>query len=272
MTGILPTMSLLKTGQSVQSEITNQRYIVKRPLGSGGFGETFAVARLDEDRDTEAEETCLKITSDAASWHGEAYFGGLLRDDPHVVRMIDAFPIMAGSGRAARMRFCIEMELLDGGTVDDACEDGRLPWLEERAHRQLRFLLQPLATLHRLGTTHRDVTPRNVFLGNRSALKLGDFGIAKTALKPAGVRADAYAPAFRPPSLGTWWSPADDVYQAGLLGLTLCLGKPCLNTTTKWDVNQIVGRGPLRDVLKQAIGVKAQRYPDAGSMLEALKA
>ncbi len=66
-------MSLLKTGQSVQSEITNQRYIVKRPLGSGGFGETYAVARLDEDRDTEADETCLKITSDAASWRGEAY-------------------------------------------------------------------------------------------------------------------------------------------------------------------------------------------------------
>ncbi len=126
VTGILPTMSLLKIGQSVQSEITNQRYIVKRPLGSGGFGETYAVARLDEVRDTEADETCLKITSDAASWHGEAYFGGLLRGDPHVVRVIDAFPIMVGSGRAARMRFCIEMELIDGGTVDDACEDGRL--------------------------------------------------------------------------------------------------------------------------------------------------
>lgn len=261
---------MLRKGQILQSEISHERYVVGRALGRGGFGETYAVARLD-DRDNEAEATCLKITSDASSWHGEAYFGGLMHGTGHVVRMIDAFPIMLGTGRAARMRFCIEMELIAGGTVLDACEDGRLPWPEERVIRQLRLLLQPLSILHRLGTSHRDITPGNVFMGNRSSLKLGDFGIAKTALKDSGSHADAYARAYRPPTLGTWWSPADDVYQVGLLALTLCAGYPCDNQTKKWDVNGLVGKGRLQRVVKKAISVKSQRFPDAGTFVTALE-
>jgi len=89
------------------------------------------------------------------------------------------------------------MELLHGGTVADACDDGRLPWPQDRVLRQIRLLLRPLATLHRLGTSHRDIIPRNVFVGNRSALKLGDFGLARTALKP---RASTRAPS--PPPYG----------------------------------------------------------------------
>lgn len=262
-------MAMLRRGRVIQSEITHQRYLVKRPLGRGGFGETYAVARLD-DRDDEEPESCLKITSDASSWHGEAYFGGLLNGDGHVVQMLDAFPVMIGEGRAARMRFCIEMELIAGGTVQDACEQGRLPWPEERVVRQIKLLLRPLATLHRLGTTHRDITPMNVFVGNRGVLKLGDFGLAKTALKVAGVHADAYNPAFRPPALGTWWSPADDVYQVGLLALPLASGQACTNDTTKIDVNGLVDRGHLRDVVKKAISIRSQRYPHASAMAAAL--
>jgi len=260
---------LLRKGQVVQSEVSQQRYVVRRPLGAGGFGEAYAVAPLDEDRDDEGDLVCLKITTDASAWHGEAYFGELLRNDPHAVQMLDAFPVMLGQGRAGRLRFCITMELIHGGTVADACDDGRLPWPEDRVLRQVRLLLRPLTTLHRLGTSHRDITPRNVFVGNRSALKLGDFGLARTALKASGVHADAFTAAFRPPGLNTWWSHADDVYQVGLMALTLATGMPVSNEVTKWSVNQLVGKGPLRDLVKGAIGVKSQRYPDAGAMLAA---
>ncbi len=264
-------MAMLRAGRVIQSEISQQRYVVRRLLGSGGFGEAYAVARLDE-RDQEQPETCLKITADASSWHGEAYFGGLLRGESHVVQVLDAFPIMSGAGRAARLRFCIEMELIEGGTVLDACEDGRLPWPEQRVERQVRLLLRPLATLHRLGTTHRDITVSNVFMGNRGALKLGDFGLTKTALMIAGVRADAYNPAYRPPALGAWWSPADDVYQVGLLALALVSGQPCSNEISKIEVNRLVPKGRLRAVIKTAISVRAQRYQDASAMTEALQA
>jgi len=44
---------------------------------------------------------------------------------------------------------------------------------------------------------------------------------------------------------------------------------PVSNQVTKWGVNQLVGNGPLRDLVKGAIGVKSQRYPDASAMLDA---
>lgn len=158
-----------------------------------GFGDAYEVSRLDE-RDQESSTTCLKISPDADIWHGEAFFGGLLRGDAHAVQMVDAFPAFVGSGRAERLRFCIEMELVPGGTVLDACFDGRLPWPPDRVQRQIRLLLGPLTKLHRMGTSHRDITPSNVFIGNRSMLKLGDFGLAKVGLKQNGVIADAFNP------------------------------------------------------------------------------
>jgi serine/threonine protein kinase len=259
-------MSLLSPGTVVQSENhTHQRYVILDELGVGGFGDAFRVGRLDE-RDRVYVETCLKVTDDASTWHGEAYFGSLLKGDSHVVQLIDDFPIMVGSGRAARLRFCLELELIEGGTVLDACSDGRLPWPEDRVRRQIRLILKPLSSLHRLGTSHRDITPANVFIGDRSKLKLGDFGLVKSGLHASGVAADAYTQAYKPPLLGTWWAPSDDVYQVGLLAMTLLAGSPVGNEVTKWDVNQFTSRGSLREVIKKAISVKSQRYLDAAAM------
>ncbi|MGH3099202.1 MAG: serine/threonine protein kinase [Streptosporangiales bacterium] len=265
-------MALLKKHEVIQSEVSGQRYKVTGQLGSGGFGEAYRAQRLDEmDRDDGAE-SCLKITTNARSWHGEAFFADLLRDDSHAVQMFDAFPILHGSGRAARIRFCIEMELVAGGTVEDGCYGGILGWPEKRVQRQIRLLLGPLATLHRLGTSHRDITPRNVFMGERNVLKLGDFGIAKPGLKKSGVYADAWAPDFTPPYLGTWWSPADDIYQVGLLALTLLKGELMTNATKKPDVNPLARKGgPLRDAIKKAISVKSQRFANASEMMRALR-
>ncbi len=90
------------------------------------------------------------------------------------------------------------MELLESGTISDACDDGRLPWSEDQVVRRIQGLLKPLVLLHSIGVCHRDVTPSNVFLTRRSALKLGDFGISRPGLRKSGTRADvanwAYAP------------------------------------------------------------------------------
>ena len=54
---------------------------------------------------------------------------------------------------------------------------------EEIRELLVGYVLGPLTIMHRIGTPHRDITPANVYIGNRCALKLGDFGVAKTALK-----------------------------------------------------------------------------------------
>lgn len=120
-------MGLLRRGDVVQNEVERtRRYRVIEPLGKGGFGEAYRVVELDE-HDNEYEATCLKITTHADAWHGEAYFGALLRHESHVVHNLEAFPVILGTGRGARMRFCIDMELIEGGIVLDACARGELP-------------------------------------------------------------------------------------------------------------------------------------------------
>ena len=151
------------------------------------------------------------------------------------------------------------MELVDGGTVRDECDRGEGGWSEEQVCRRVRLLLKPLELLHNMGVSHRDVTPPNVFVGNRKVLKLGDFGITKAQLKPSGVYADVLNPAFAPKDLGTWWRPADDVYQVGLLMATLVAGEEFYTGVKKPEINEITGTGKLREAIKAAISVKARR-------------
>lgn len=265
-------MTILHEGDVIQHGTKRDvRYRVTDLLGSGGFGEAYAVLQLDENDEVVDQPTCLKVTKDGDSWHGEAYFMGLLRRMPHVVQMQDAFPAIVGEGQAGRMIFCIEMDLVQGGTVDDLCESGDLPWPTARVARQIRLLLGPLATLHNMQIAHRDITPQNVFIGPRSSLLLGDYGITKAALLHKGVRVDAANWAFTPKDLKTFWDRRDDIYQVGLLAMTLLTGEVQTNELKKPAVNAVTDKGALRDALKCALSVKSQRFVDASEMAEALK-
>jgi serine/threonine protein kinase len=259
-------MALLKQGALVQHPTErNLRYEIIELIGKGGFGEAYMAACLYDDHDS-TEVGCLKVTRDKASWHGEAYFMGLLREEAHVVKMVDSFPALVGEGQAARMLFCIEMELIERGSVADAFANGEKAWEEDRVARQIRYLLKPLSILHRMYTPHRDITPGNIFLKNNIGLLLGDYGIARTALLKSGVVADAFNPAFIPPGLGTFWDRSDDIYQVGLLAMTLLAGEVQTNEVKKPAVNQLTSKGALREIIKRAISVKSQRYESALDM------
>ena len=263
-------MRRLPRGCVIDNQVGGTTYRIRTFLGEGGFGAAYVAFHLDEDGEEYGEPVCLKITTDADAWHGEAFFAGLLGNSRNVVRQYDAFPTMLVDGRGSRMVFVIEMEFLETGTVQDACWDGRLPWPEDRVARKVRGLLQPLSLLHNMGASHRDITPGNVYVANRAALKLGDFGIAKAGLTKSGVRADLANWRFAPSDIGAFWRPADDVYQVGLLALTLLAGEEVTNTVRKVDVNQLTSRHyGLRDTIKEAISVKSQR-PQTASELMAL--
>lgn len=62
------------------------------------------------------------------------------------------------------------------------------------------------------------------------------------------------------------WRPADDVYQVGLLMATLLAGEEFYTGVKKPEINQITRPGKLRDAIKAAISVKAQRPQDAAQL------
>ena len=108
-------------------------------------------------------------------------------------------------------------------------------------------------------------------MANRAVLKLGDFGITKAGFKKMGVRADAAAWHYAPSDIGAFWRPADDVYQVGLLMITLLSGEETGNTVRKVDVNQLTTRGyGLREAIKAAISVKSQRPQTARDLSQLL--
>ena len=128
------------------------------------------------------------------------------------------------------------MEYVAGRTVRDQLDAATAPWTELQIAFRVRQLLKPLTTLHSMGVSHRDITPPNVFVGSQKVLKLGDFGIPKAQLHPSGVHADVFNAAFAPKDVGTWWAPADDVFQVGLLLASLAAGEEVY-----WDLGLSCG-------------------------------
>lgn len=207
-------MQRLAKGYQIENLVSGVSYRIDKFLGKGGFGTTYRAQRLGK---TAGEPVCLKVTDDARVWHGESYFAGLLTQVGHTVRFIEAFPAWIRVRNSQRMIFVIEMAYVENGTVWDATEDGRLPWTEKQVAKKMRGMLKPLAQLHNMGVSHRDITPQNTFIGPRASLKLGDFGITKAAVHRQGVVHDGWGANeyFMPKDAGTWWRPADDMYQVG---------------------------------------------------------
>lgn len=255
----------------VQDEVHGVSYRIKHYLGQGGFGTAYRAVELNNNGgEKRNSDTCLKIAAGAEEWHGEVYFANLLKNVGHVVEMRSAFPTRVFDRGAMRLAFAINMEWVPAGTVRDACVTGDAPWTEEQVRKRVRLLMKPLTLLHSMGVSHRDITPPNVFVGNRKVLKLGDFGITKAQLHPSGVHADVLHPWFAPSDLGTWWRPADDVYQVGLLMATLLAGEEIRTGVKKPAVNQLAGAGPVRDAIKAAISVKSQRPQTAAELARML--
>jgi serine/threonine protein kinase len=202
------------------------------------------------------------------AWHREAYFGLLTHGLPNVVQHIDSFPYRTRGG----MHYLLVMELKTGGTIKDWLDQEPEPWTAGQVVNALCPLARTVGALHASGAMHRDIKPANVFLGNRKSLCLGDFGIARHGLNGRGPRADAFTPAFVATSLlesRQEWLPSDDVYQLGLLGLSLLLAQETYDPDWRTLRHQVAPEG-LREVLHKATGPRPGRYTSGHALHLAL--
>ena len=262
---------LFRVGQEITDTFGRKVYRIEQNLGQGGFGQAFVAEYLTpagRRRSQGRGRVCLKATLDPEAWHGEAYFGLLTRGLPNVVQHLGSFPVKTRGG----MRYILILELEHGGTVQDWLDDDCGPWTPRQVVNALKPLAKAVQALHTSGAMHRDIKPANVYVGNRRSLKLGDFGIARHGLNGRGAKVDAFAPAFVATSLlmgRPEWLPSDDVYQLGLLGLSLLLGQNV--TDPDWRSLRFRVEDPsLRAVLQRATGPRQGRYISATEFHEAL--
>lgn len=248
-------------------------YRVEGPLAAGGFGTTYRAHRLSK-AGNPTRAVCLKVCGSRHDWHGEAFFGRLLGEEPRVVRLLDAFVAATGTGARQRRRHVLVFELMTEGTVWEAVDDGRLPWPEKRVRNEIKGLLRVLARLHNAGVTHRDLKPDNVFL-REGRLVLGDFGTTRMTLDPTHSFASVFAPDFAPREVldRYRWGQADDVYQVGLLAGTLLSGELWWNETpSARALAALPATDQLKSWLWHATGARSKRYLDAADAVAALDA
>ena len=265
-------MPLLKKGVKFRSNVTGNCYqVMSHLVARGGFGEVYQGAELDDHRDV-VDKVAIKVALNPLAWHGEAYFGRLLEGQKHVVPLRDAFPLVEGTGSMRRVKYVLVFDWMAEGTVEDAFGNAAA-WTERRVVKQIDGLLSVLALLHKRGICHADITPGNVFV-DRGRLLLGDLGIAKQGLEDGPVKMDGAAPPIFQPRDARFsqWAPADDVYQVGLIALSLLSGAVVTSDKVRGQLlRTLTASDGMKGWIRDALQPRSARFKDAVEARQCLR-
>ncbi|GAA1006973.1 hypothetical protein Aple_067260 [Acrocarpospora pleiomorpha] len=154
------------------------RYLLLRPLGSGGMG-TVWLAR-DETLDREVAVKELRFPDGLEERKRAELVARVMREAEVTARLrhpsiVGVHDVLVEGGKP-----WIVMERLHGRNLaEEVRTHGPLPGA--RVAEIGARMLEALAAAHALGVQHRDVKPGNVFLTSDGRVVLTDFGIARPA-------------------------------------------------------------------------------------------
>jgi serine/threonine-protein kinase len=262
--------TLLSKGLTIVSPETGLRYRIERPVGQGGFGQVYLAHRIG--RSTEVPDVlCIKVSTHQDGWVREAYFGTLLDDHAHAIRIFDRFPFLDRDGR---ILYCLALEYAAHGDLSAYLSRTGKGWPESVARREIAGVLEVLRKLHRGQLLHRDLTPMNVFVCEKRRLKLGDFGIVRQQSDGRGITARTMNAMTAPSEIiagsAPKWQARDDVYQVGQLLAMLIKGDSRARIRTA-DVRRLSCSDHLKEIVYRCIGERRKRYESADELIQALR-
>jgi hypothetical protein len=225
MTQALPPQRQRTAGELLPGDILAGRYRIERLIGRGGMGAVY----LAHD-EVLGELVALKLISSAWATDEAALVDRFKREaaaarkvsSPNVIRIHDL-----GEARAGILY--LSMEYFPGKTLAELmAARGLLPITD--CKDILQQVCAGLTVAHAAGVVHRDLKPHNVLVGERNAVKVIDFGLAK-ATAADGMTASGMligTPHYMSPEQirGKTVTPASDVYALGALAYHLYCGRP----------------------------------------------
>jgi serine/threonine-protein kinase len=166
----------------------NNRYLIDKKIGEGGFGAVFQGTQVATGREVALKVLHPHAISDStvvARFRREAEACSRLRS-PHTVTIHDFDETSDGV-------LYLVMELLRGRSLQQLQKsEGPLP--PSRVLRILHQIADALGEAHEQGLVHRDMKPENVMVESRDGedfVKVLDFGIAKIVSGDAAKKAPA---------------------------------------------------------------------------------
>jgi serine/threonine-protein kinase len=209
----------------VPGEVLANRYRIQRLLGKGGMGAVYLA--YDE---VLGDPVALKVISSARSADEPAMIERFKREcaaarkvsSPYVIRIHDL-------GEARPGLLYLSMEYVQGRTLADLIgQRGLVPIVD--CLDILGQICHGLTAAHDSGVIHRDLKPSNVLVGDRNAVKIIDFGLAK-ATTAEGLTATGMlmgTPYYMSPEQvrGRRVDAASDLYSLGALAYHLVTGRP----------------------------------------------
>jgi serine/threonine protein kinase len=166
----------------------NNRYLVKRKIGEGGFGAVFEGMQVATERAVALKVLHPQSLADptvVARFRREAESCSKLRN-PHTVIIYDFDQTEDGV-------LYLAMELVRGQSLQDIQRaSGTVP--VDRCLRLLDQVADALGEAHAKGIVHRDMKPENIMVEERDGedfVKVLDFGIAKIKSGDGGKDAPA---------------------------------------------------------------------------------
>jgi serine/threonine-protein kinase len=150
------------------------KYEVERELGTGGMGTVF-MAKDPESGKTVAVKVLLpELSSDHLYVSRFIREIGVMEELHHqnIIAILD-------HGKESRSVYFV-MEYVDGPSLRKVLDEEKILAVK----KSLRIIIQLAEVLdyaHQCHVVHRDIKPSNILLAGGSEVKLGDFGVAKSA-------------------------------------------------------------------------------------------
>jgi len=259
------------------------RYELRGVLGSGGMGVVHDGWDARLHRPVAVKELRPELAGQPEvrrRFEAEARAAATL-SHPHVVAVYD-------TGEDAGVPWIV-MERMPGPSLAELLRAGPLPQAQVRA--VLEGVLGALVLAHDHGILHRDVKPGNVLVTGDGAVKVTDFGIAKSAgaTEHTATGMVLGTVAYLSPArlLGAQATAADDLWATGVLAWECLLGHRPFDGDNLLALARAISAHPTPPVSAAAPGVDpvlagvidrlltrdpAERYPDARAPLAALRA